>query len=57
MVVTDGDLVFKLLSLPSEALQELLELMSDADSEAADDAESELAERLSDPARRVSKGM
>lgn len=57
MVVTDGDLVFKLLSLPPEALEELLSLMGESESEAPATGETDLVERLADPARRGGTSM
>jgi hypothetical protein len=52
VVVTDGDLVFKLLSLPSEAREELLSLLGEAETRIGPDAGQIVMERLHESSRR-----
>lgn len=47
MVTSDGDLVFKLLSLPAEAREELLNLLGEGSAEIGPGAGELLMERLS----------
>lgn len=53
MVVTDGDLVHKLQTLPPEALDELLALIVPSDEGTSTRAGDILLKRLCDPSRRT----
>jgi hypothetical protein len=52
MVVSDGDLVFKLLSLPAEAREELLNLLGEPLEQGAARTGEILLEHLADSARQ-----
>lgn len=56
MVVTDGDLVFKLLSLPPEAREELLDLLGASSPENGEDAGEIVMERLHESRRASDAG-
>lgn len=56
MVVTDGDLVFKLLSLPSEAREELLNLLGEPGEDLPLNAGEIVMERLHESSRRIATG-
>lgn len=56
MVVTDGDLVFKLLSLPAEAREELLNLLGEHSADIGPSAGEILMERLSEGRTRAVEG-